>query len=144
MSRSGVVIGLDIGAVRIGVARGDLAVKVASPRPALANNDQIWQNLKQLTESNHAETIVVGLPRDAEGLETAQSKISRDFATKLSEAVSVPVILQDESLTSIAAERNLRARKDFREQMLRDGTLDSEAATLILTDYLEGDQHDTA
>jgi putative Holliday junction resolvase len=138
----GVVIGLDIGAVRIGAARGDLTVKVASPLPALKNDNQIWSNLQQLLESNHAKTVVIGLPRDAEGRETAQSKISRDFATKLSGSVSVPVVLQDESLTSIEAEQHLRARRGFSEQMLRDGTLDSEAAALILQDFLEqkGDQ----
>ncbi|MCL2451425.1 Holliday junction resolvase RuvX [Candidatus Saccharibacteria bacterium] len=138
MSKSGVVIGLDVGAVRVGVARGDLAVKVASPLPAILNDDQIWRRLQQLIESNHAETVVVGLPRDAAGLETAQSKISRDFAEKLSRTVSAAVVLQDESLTSKIAEQTLRARGGFQEQMLRDGTLDSEAAALILADYLEG------
>lgn len=137
MNNGGVVIGLDVGTCRIGVARGDKAVKVASPLLVLSNDDKIWNNLQQLLESAHAETVVIGLPRDAEGQETAQSKISRDFATKLSEIISIPVVFQDESLTSITAEQNLRTRKNFQEQMLRDGTLDSEAAALILADYLE-------
>ena len=51
----------------------------------------------------------------------------------------VEVVFQDESLTSVQAEAMLRRdKKHFKEQMLRDGTLDSQAAVVILTDYLGG------
>jgi putative transcription antitermination factor YqgF len=72
-----------------------------------------------------------------------RSEISRQFADQLKRTVAAEVVLQDESVTSVEAERRLRGRKDFRESMLRDGTLDSEAATLILTDYLEEASHGT-
>jgi putative Holliday junction resolvase len=137
MSSQRVVIGLDVGSARIGAARGDQAVRIASPLAMIPNDQTAFTAIAQLVKDNHAETVVIGLPRDANGQETAQSQISRDFAAQLSQAVTVPILFQDESLTSIAAERNLRARKGFREQMLRDGTLDSEAAALILTDFLE-------
>ena len=46
--------------------------------------------------------------------------------------------MQDESLTSIEAEEELRRdKRHFNDKMLRDGTLDSQAAVIILTDYLE-------
>ena len=49
------------------------------------------------------------------------------------------MVFQDESLTSVQAEAMLRRdKKHFKEQMLRDGTLDSQAAVVILTDYLGG------
>jgi putative Holliday junction resolvase len=138
---NGVVIGLDVGTRRIGVARGDREVRIAAPLPMLINDETIFTRIAQLTEENHAETIVIGLPRDAEGRETAQSKISRDFAAKLSDATSTQIVFQDESLTSVTAEENLRARKNFREGMLRDGTLDSEAAALILQDFLDANDN---
>ncbi len=50
---------------------------------------------------------------------------------------NIKIVFQDESLTSVKAEEILRERKNFQDGMLRDGTLDSEAAALILSDYLE-------
>ncbi len=133
----GVVIGLDIGTRRIGVARGDLMVGIATPLAAISNDEQTMERLKQLIAREGAQAIVVGLPRNSRGEETAQSEISRQFADQLKRTTSIEVVLQDESVTSVEAEQRLRGRKDFHESMLRDGTLDSEAATLILTDYVE-------
>ncbi|MDR0957271.1 MAG: Holliday junction resolvase RuvX [Candidatus Nomurabacteria bacterium] len=134
---SKIVIGLDVGERRIGVARGDFGVKIASPLQPLVNDEQIFSNIAEIASKNRAETIVIGLPRNASGQETAQSEYSRDFASKLADFTEVKIVFQDESLTSIEAEKNLRRRKNFNENMLRDGTLDSEAATLILQDFLE-------
>ncbi|HMQ09182.1 MAG TPA: Holliday junction resolvase RuvX [Candidatus Nanoperiomorbaceae bacterium] len=139
----GVVIGLDIGTRRIGVARGDLAVGIATPLAAIGNDNETFEQLKKIISQENTQTIVVGLPRNSRGEETAQSEISRRFADRLKHTVTAEVVLQDESVTSVEAERRLRGRKDFRESMLRDGTLDSEAATLILTDYLEEASHGT-
>lgn len=132
----GVVIGLDVGTRRIGVARGDIAVGIATPLAAISNDELTFERLEQIVTQENAQTIVVGLPRNSRGEETAQSEISRQFADQLKRKIALDVVLQDESVTSVEAERRLRGRKDFRESMLRDGTLDSEAATLILTDYL--------
>lgn len=132
-----VVIGLDVGARRIGVARGDFDVKVASPLKPLINDEKVFENLKKIIESNSSNLIVVGLPRNSEGQETKQSQFSRQFAAEIEKEIGGKVVFQDESLTSVTAEQNLRSRKDFNEIMLRDGTLDSESAALILTDFLE-------
>ena len=137
------VLGLDVGARRIGVARADLEVRLASPLQAIFNDGSVLEELIRLVDETGAEFIVVGLPRDNNGQETAQSKFSRDFAHDLHEALvnedyNVEIVFQDESLTSVTAEDNLKKRKSFNIKMLCDGTLDSEAAVIILTDYLEG------
>lgn len=136
-------MGLDVGARRIGVARADLEVRLASPLQAIFNDGSVLEELIRLVDETGAEFIVVGLPRDNNGQETAQSKFSRDFAHDLHEALvnedyNVEIVFQDESLTSVTAEDNLKKRKSFNIKMLCDGTLDSEAAVIILTDYLEG------
>ena len=148
MNSRDVIVGLDIGAKRIGVSRGDLEVRLASPLPAISNDNEVMDVIISLVREIGANLVVIGLPRDSYGSETLQSEFSRSFAARLSEALldarlNVRITLQDESLTSIAAEDNLRSRKDFNDKMLRDGTLDSEAAALILQDFLEG-QHGTA
>ncbi len=142
MSDKRVILGLDIGARRIGVARGDSEVKLASPLPAVFNDDAAMENLTKAVDETGADLIVVGLPRDANGRETFQSKFSRDFADDLRQALlnadyDVEFVFQDESLTSIEAEENLKKRKNFNPKMLRDGTIDSEAAVIILHDFLE-------
>lgn len=132
------VVGLDIGDKRIGVSIGDTEVKIASPLAPLANDETVFRQIDNLLIQNDAKIVVIGLPRNAEGQETAQSVVVRNFATELSAKTDAKIVFQDESLTSVLAERRLRERKNFSESMLRDGTLDSEAAQLILADYLEG------
>lgn len=137
------VIGLDVGARRIGVAWGDTDVRIATPIEAIDNDGESLETICDLVQNMDAKTIVIGLPRSNNGKETAQSDFCRDFADDLMgalelRAMDVNVVFQDESLTSIQAEEQLRAnKKTFRESMLRDGTLDSHAAAIILTDYLE-------
>jgi len=137
----GVAIGLDIGARRIGVARGDFEVVIATPLPAWPNDETIFANISRIVKENQAEIVVIGLPRDANGQETAQSQISRDFASELSNYLNTRIHFQDESLTSVIAEKNLRSRKNFNENMLRDGMLDSEAAAIILQDFLNSNNN---
>jgi len=137
MNRGRVAIGLDVGNARIGVARGDFEVCLASPLPMLPNDAAVFEKLTKLAQEDHASVVVIGLPRNATGQETAQSQLSRDFAAELTKHLDVKIHFQDESLTSVLAEKNLRARKNFQEKYLRDGTLDSEAAALILQDFLD-------
>lgn len=132
-----VVIGLDVGEKRIGVAIGDTDTRIARPSNPIRNDETIVPNIEKLISECETTTIIVGLPRNMDGSETDQSKYIRKFADDISKKINVQIIFQDESLTSVIAEQNLRMRKDFSELMLRDGTLDSAAAALILSDYLE-------
>ena len=132
-----IILGFDIGDRRIGVARAELGMRIASPLLAIPNDDQVFGRISDLIKENRAEIIVIGLPRNSSGSETKQSQISRNFAEKIAELIDVKIAFQDESLTSAVAEDNLRGQKNFDERMLRDGTLDSGAAALILQDFLE-------
>jgi len=66
-----------------------------------------------------------------EGKETAQSKEVREFATQLSTKTGLEVVFQDESLTSVEAEKSLEARGNYEK-----GDVDMFAAAAILDDYL--------
>ena len=139
-----IVLGLDVGTRRIGVAYGDTEVKIAAPLDAIENDGNALDKLAKLVARMNVSTVVVGLPRNSNGGETKQSQYSRQFADDLGDALSinsvsdVDIVMQDESLTSIEAEDELRRdKRHFNDKMLRDGTLDSQAAAIILTDYLE-------
>jgi len=125
------LIGLDIGEKRIGVARANSEVKLATPGKVLTNNETVFSQIQELLVQEQAEAVVVGLPRNSKGEETRQSAYVRDFVAKLE--LAVPVHFQDESLTSVLAEEQLKSGK---KPYTKDD-IDTTAATLILNDYLE-------
>ena len=131
-SVSQTVIALDVGEKRIGVAWGDTIVRIASPLDALDMADGVVANIAKLIQSTGASTLVLGLPRNQSGAETAQTQYVRDFAHRLN-ALKALVVFQDESLTSVMAEQRLEARG----KKYCKADIDSEAAAIILTDYLE-------
>jgi len=126
-------IGLDVGAVRIGVALAYNDVKIAQPLTTLQNGPDIFERLDALAAKHEAGLFVVGWPRGASGQSTKQTVITEQFADQLRASVSQEVILQDEAHTSQRAEAELEQRgKAFAK-----GEVDALAATYILNDYLE-------
>ncbi len=127
------IIGLDVGTKRIGVARADSSVKIAIPVETIEVDGTEFEKIKRFSRIQGTSFFVIGLPRNLQGEETAQSRYSRDFAKKLKkELPEAKIAFQDESLTSVEAENNLKNRKS-----LKKGDIDTEAATLILQDFIE-------
>lgn len=126
------ILALDVGGVRIGVAMADTELKFANPLTTLINNEAMWDQLAALIKENDVQTVVVGLPRSLQGHETPQTQICRDFAKSLSERLQIAVELQDEAITSVKAEEQLRSWGKPYEK----ADIDALAATYILEDYL--------
>lgn len=123
------ILALDVGESRVGVAVASLAARLPRPLTTLANSPTIWQDIQDLVQAESSELIVVGLPRNLSGEDTAQTAYVRTFAQGLS---GHKVVFQDEALTSKKAESELKARgKPFAK-----GDIDALAATYILEDYL--------
>lgn len=128
------ILGLDVGAKRIGVAKVDTEVAIAVPEPTINVDGTEFEQLKSLSRLLKTDFFVLGLPRNSAGVETAQSKYVRDFATKLKQAIPAAKIrFQDESLTSVIAEERLSKR----HQPFHKGEVDAEAATIILQDFID-------
>jgi len=90
-------------------------------------------NLAQ--EDDGLEAVVVGWPRRLNGSPTDQTPIVEAFANALKSQINVPVVLQDERLSSHEADSRLAAREtDWRK---RKAKLDAAAAAIILQDYLD-------
>jgi putative holliday junction resolvase len=136
-------LGIDYGERRIGLALSDPTGLLASPWKTLANHanldtaaTRIAAELTALRDaSDDVDVIVIGLPRRLNGEPTEQTRRVRSLSSLLSARTALPVVLQDERLTSHAAdallsqrERDWRKRKDHIDQM---------AAALILQDYLD-------
>lgn len=129
------LMALDVGTKRIGVAKADSKVRIAIPYTAIeVNEGREFQKIASLIEAWKIDGLVIGLPRSNEGRETKQSAYVRNFAKELRAYIpSVKICFQDESLTSVEAEKRLKGRK----KGYKKGDIDSEAAVIILQDFLE-------
>ena len=81
-----------------------------------------------------AEAIVIGLPLSLNGEEGPQAQLTRGFARALGRVLPLPIVLWDESLSSVEAEEILIAQGVSRAK--RRDRIDQTAAALILQSYL--------
>ncbi len=125
------VIGLDIGTVRIGVAKAYWPDGIPTPYATLANDDNFISNLRQIIASEKVSLLVIGLPRNMNSQSTKQTEYVTKLAKNLSKATGLPVKFQDEAATSIRAEEELQARGKHYAK----GDIDKLSATYILEDY---------
>ena len=134
--RRGVRLGVDVGDVRIGVARSDPAGLVATPVETVARGRGDLARLHALLVEEEAVEVVVGLPRSLSGGEGPAAVKVRVFARELAVAVApVPVRLCDERLSTVSAEATLRERG--KKGQKRRAVVDQAAAVVILQNALE-------
>lgn len=128
------LIALDVGSKRIGIAKADSSVRIAIPYSAVEVDGAEFKKIASLARAWDINSFVIGLPRNSKGEETEQSKYVRKFAAQLKREIEgAKVCFQDESLTSVEAEKRLKSRK----KGYKKGDIDSEAAAIILQDFLE-------
>jgi putative holliday junction resolvase len=129
MATAQYIMGLDYGASRIGVAIASTIARLPRPLMTLSNSDQVIDQIRQLITDESIGLIVVGLPRTLDGGYSQQTHDAEAFAGRLRSAVSVPVEMADETLTSVDAETELAGKKHDK------AAVDALAATLILDRY---------
>jgi putative Holliday junction resolvase len=134
-------LGIDLGGKRIGLAVSDATGMLARPLDVLhvGGAEQVRAVLavieRLVGEDDGLAAIVVGLPRRLDGTPNDQTPVVLAFAAALRSKVTMPVVLQDERLTSVEAESRLAVRdRDWRS---RKKKMDAVAAAIILQDYLD-------
>jgi putative Holliday junction resolvase len=135
MTATGRVLGLDPGAVRVGVSVSDTTRSMAFPRDPLPAGPELVERVAALVEEEGATTVVVGLPRSLDGSEGTAAGAARALATELEVALDVDVELFDERLTTVQAANALRAAGQSAKQAR--GVIDSAAATILLEAWME-------
>ena len=129
--RPGVRIGIDVGSVRIGVARTDLSALLAVPVETVPRGDGDLTRIAELVAEHEAVEVVVGLPLSMSGRPGQASALAREFATQLVPVVApVPVRLVDERLSTVSATRDLRAAG--RSSRTSRAVVDQAAAVVIV------------
>lgn len=126
------IVCLDIGEKRIGVAVGDSDVRIAIPFETVEVDGNEIRAISDIINQEKAQIIVIGYPRNQSGETTAQTKLVEEFASKLSD-IAPKIVFQDESLTSVIAEQQLATYN----RPYSKADIDSQAASIILQDYLE-------
>lgn len=128
------LIGLDVGEKRIGIAKVDTSVRIAIPYGTILVDGSELEELEKIARLYKSTFFIVGLPRNSAGVETAQSLKSREFAARLKKHIKDSKIrFQDESLTSVEAEKRLK----LRGKPYQKADIDAEAATIILQDLVD-------
>ena len=137
------IVGLDVGERRIGVAISDATCTLARPLVALRTTGLDGNALEVTTaeldrlsrDEDGLAAVVVGLPRHLDGTPSRMTVRIERFGARLRERTELPVMFQDERLSSREAESRLAAReKNWRA---RKDRLDAAAAAIVLQDYLE-------
>ena len=132
-----IIMGVDLGHARTGIAVCDKREILASPVKVITayTNEKVAAEAAALAKELRAEKIVVGLPRNMDGSEGESAQNARAFAALLQESTGLPVVMQDERGTTVTAhgylnETNVRGKK-------RKQTVDAVEAVIILQNYLD-------
>lgn len=137
MSRAGALMGLDPGSKTIGVAISDSLRHVATPIQTIRRGKFAADaaTLRSLGEARPVTGIVLGLPRNMDGSEGPRAQSARAFARNLVAVWPLPLLMWDERLTTVAAERALLEADTSRRK--RAEVIDHVAAGLILQGALD-------
>ena len=130
------ILAIDLGDVRTGLAAGEDITGTVEPLRVLEerNQEKRFERLITEVESFGPDLILVGLPINMDDSEGPRAKASRTFAEQLSAHCGIPVKLQDERLTSFAADEHLR--ESGRTRKGKKKVQDAIAAAELIRDYL--------
>ena len=136
----GARIAIDVGSVRVGVARSDPDGILAVPECTLPRDARTLAAIAGLISDYEAVIVYVGLPLGLDGRVGAAGTSAQEFAAALAEAVDVPVHLVDERLSTVEAQRSLQsAGRSTRESR---SYIDQAAAVVILEAALARERAD--
>ena len=131
----GVRLGVDVGSVRIGLARSDPHGILATPLEAIPAGDGAVERVAEIALEHEAVEIIVGLPIGLNGVEGHAATLARDWATDLVHRTDVPIVFVDERLSTVQAQRGLRDAG--RSTKSSRAVIDSASAVIILQSYVE-------
>lgn len=137
------ILALDVGTKTVGIAISDdlgwtaqgLATLKVDENKALADT---LQKIAEMVQAYNVEKVVVGLPKNMNGTIGPRGEACQQFAAKLKKYVSCPVVMWDERLSTVAAEKVLLSANVSRKK--RKKVIDKMAAVVILQGYLDSVQ----
>lgn len=130
-------LGLDLGSKTCGIAISDRTGLIATSLEVIRYNDydDLINKLNNIVISRNVDAFVLGNPKNLDGSLSKRSEITLEFRDILLEKFNMEVIMQDERLSTVEAERMLISNNTKRKN--RKKVIDKIAATIILQSYLD-------
>lgn len=134
------IMGLDYGSKTIGVAISDALGLTAQPLETIerSGENKLRRSLARIAEivrEKDIKKIVVGLPINMDGRSGERAALTLEFVEKLKLRVDIPIVMQDERLTTVEADEILDESGVKRQD--RKQFIDQIAAGIILKEYME-------
>ncbi len=122
-------LGIDYGTKRIGIALSDSEGRIAFPKKIISNRgeEKAVEEIKEIVKGEEVSEVIIGIPISLDGRETEITATVRRFAGMLERAVSLPVHLENEMLTT----------RMVKQPGIKKEHIDEAAAALILQSYLD-------
>jgi len=128
-------LAIDYGAKRTGLAICDATETIASPLKTIHGQKNLLKQIVKVVETQDVGAVVIGLPLNMDGSESDQTRLVRRFSRQLEGVLHVPVLLQDERLSSFSAEERLAPANLTKDKMRQ--RVDAVAAAEILESFLD-------
>ena len=137
MTEQGVIIGLDVGDARTGIARSDALQMMAFPHTVVAakSDAEMAEAVANEIRPLSPVRIVAGMPLDQNGAPGLQARRVESLIGRLRELLDVEIVTQDERFSTAEANRVARDMNAYGKK--RKGKVDQIAATLILQTWLD-------
>ncbi len=123
-------LGVDYGEKRIGLAKADGELKIATPFATIVNDEAVFDRLAEIVLKESIGRIVIGLPVSFDGQENSFAGKIRAFASKLQSVIGQPVVLENEIFSSKMARESSPQKPD------------ESAAAVILQSFLDKNRPD--
>lgn len=134
----GVRLAVDVGSVRIGLARSDPHGILATPLEAVLADEGAVARVADIARECEAVEIIVGLPIGLNGVEGHAANTAREWAGSLAQCTEIPVVFMDERLSTVQAQRGLRDAG--RSTKSSRALIDSASAVVILQAYVDSNK----
>ena len=133
------IMGLDVGSKTVGIALSDELGWTAQGLKTLKINEEKsefgFEEIGEIIKEYQVSQVVIGLPKNMNGTIGPRGEASKQFASEIEKRFSLPAVLWDERLTTVAAERVLLEADVSRKK--RKKVIDKMAAVMILQGYLD-------
>lgn len=132
-------LGLDLGTRTLGLAISDVTETIATSYKTLRfeenNYDSIIEPLRTIIEEENIKALVLGLPKNMNNTLGDRSVTTIEVKEKLESKLNIPIYMQDERLSTVAAHNYMLEADVSRKK--RKNKVDSLAASIILQSYLD-------
>lgn len=132
-------LGLDLGTRTLGIAVSDITHFIATPLTVIRFSDSAYldtiEPLREIINKEKIEKIILGLPKNMNNSIGERANVTLDYKSLLEKEFNLPVIMQDERLSTVSA-HNYMLEADLSRKK-RKGKVDGLAASIILQTYLD-------